>query len=291
MVFQTFRLPLSMKYSCPSPSTWALAINSLLSVLNVGLTVARKHESAFHSMWSELAQTLEEFLFSKHPSPPTLSVEDFQRDEAVDCKVILMVRDDILPFAVSMPKDFVKRIMQLLNKGSIHTTSSDSFIDTDSSKKLREEFAKTCFETLLQFSFVSKTNSEEGAITKMAVLSLLNRCQDVVRKHVDDERLSGKCPLPRPRLAEMASVLKAITTLVRSLKKAPPGNGSATLFEFYEISNLRRVYGYQVIQLYPALVDCTTSPSPNVCRALKEALHEYKDLLAPPTSSTQNGTA
>ena len=39
---------------------------------------------------------------------------------------------------------------------------------------------------------------------------------------------------------------------------------------------------HQVIQLYPSLVECTTSSSPQVCKALKEALHEYKDLLAPP---------
>jgi hypothetical protein len=68
--------------------------------------------------------------------------------------------------------------------------------DTDSSRKLREDFAKTCFETLLQFSFVSK-KSEEGAVSRVAVLSLLQRCQEVVRKYVEDERLSGKCPLPR----------------------------------------------------------------------------------------------
>jgi hypothetical protein len=43
---------------------------------------------------------------------------------------------------------------------------------------------------------VSK-KSEEGAVTRVAVLSLLQRCQEVVRKYVEDERLSGKCPLPR----------------------------------------------------------------------------------------------
>ncbi|XP_052678594.1 protein MON2 homolog [Crassostrea angulata] len=159
-------------------------------------------------------------------------MEDFQRDEAIDCKVIQMIRDDILSYSSTIPADFVKQIMKLLNRGSIHSTSSDSFIDTDSSKKLREEFAKTCFETLLQFSFINKSKGEEGGITKMAVMSLLQRCQEVVRKHVDDERLSGKCPLPRPRLAEMASVLKAITTLLRSQKQAPPGNGQFNMYRF-----------------------------------------------------------
>ena len=69
--------------------------------------------------------------------------------------------------------------------------------DTDSSRKLREEFAKTCFETLLQFSYINRSKSSEGSITKLAVLSLLQRCQEVVRKYVEDEKLSGKCPLPR----------------------------------------------------------------------------------------------
>ena len=68
--------------------------------------------------------------------------------------------------------------------------------DTESSRKLREEFAKGCFETLLQFSFITRS-ANEGSLTKMAVQSLLQRCQEVVKNYVEDERLSGKCPLPR----------------------------------------------------------------------------------------------
>lgn len=267
-IIKTFRLPLGLKYGCPSPTTWMLSINALLNILGIGLPVARKHEAAFQGMWPELALALEEFLFSKHPSPPTLSIEDFQRDETVDCKVVQVIRDDILPYAGTMPKDFIMKIMDILNKGSIHSATSDTFIDTESSRKLREEFAKGCFETLLQFSFITRS-ANEGSLTKMAVQSLLQRCQEVVKNYVEDERLSGKCPLPRPRLAEIASVLKAITTLLLSLKKASPINVEPTVW-------------HQVIHLYPSLVECTTSSSPQVCKALKEALHEYKDLLAPP---------
>ncbi|WAR26923.1 MON2-like protein, partial [Mya arenaria] len=234
----TLRQPLSLKYGCPSSSTWMLAINSLLRVLESGLPVARKNEAMFTSMWAELATTLEEFLFSKNPTPANLSIEDFQRDEALDCKVVHMLRDDILPFASTVPPEFTEKVI----------------------RKLREEFAKTCFETLLQFSYMNRSKAEDTSITKLAVISLLQRCQDVVKKYAEDERLSGKCPLPRPRLAEMASVLKAVTTLIASLKKAPQAN-----------------------------VDCTTSPSPSVCKALRDALAEYKDLLAPPAVMMQNG--
>ncbi|XP_013390078.1 protein MON2 homolog, partial [Lingula anatina] len=275
-IIKTLRVPLSAKYGCPSPTTWVLAINSLISVLIVGLPVARKHDVAYEGVWSELAHTLEEFLFSKHPTPSTASVEDYQRDEAIDCRVVQVIRDEILPYGAGMPKEFVIKIMHILNQGSIHAATTDAFIDTDSSRKLREEFAKACFETLLQFSFITNAYSTgEGTITDLAVSSMLQRCQGVIKKFVEDERLSGKCPLPRPRMAEMCSVLKAVATLLSSLKKAPQANIDPSIWS-------------QVIQLYPHLVDCTTSGSPHVSKALKESLHEFKELLAPP-SGVQNG--
>jgi hypothetical protein len=71
-------------------------------------------------------------------------------------------------------------------------------VDIDSSRKLRESFAKACFETLLQFSFSTQGGStDSGVITQLAVKSLLDRCQSVLVTFVADDRLSGKCPLPR----------------------------------------------------------------------------------------------
>lgn len=65
---------------------------------------------------------------------------------------------------------------------------------------MREEFSKVCFETLLQFSFSNKVSTpQEGYISRMALSVLLKRSQDVLRRYVEDERLSGRCPLPRYR--------------------------------------------------------------------------------------------
>lgn len=41
-VISTLRFPLSRKYDCPSQSTWKLAVNSLLTVLELGLPIARQ---------------------------------------------------------------------------------------------------------------------------------------------------------------------------------------------------------------------------------------------------------
>lgn len=83
-VIDTLHLPLSLKYTCPAPSTWKLAVTCLLAVLHKGLPLARKQPPHFAKMWPSLADTLDRFLFPADPPPS----EDVQADEAVDCQVL-----------------------------------------------------------------------------------------------------------------------------------------------------------------------------------------------------------
>ncbi|XP_070557537.1 protein MON2 homolog isoform X2 [Ptychodera flava] len=277
-IIKTLQMPLGMKYGCPSQSTWKLSIAALLEILRIALPVARNNSSNSHfmGMWSELAIALEHFLFSQQSTPPTLSIDEFQEHESIDIEVVQLLRDEVLPYPSSFPKPFMASIMSVLNRGSIHSTSTSSFTDTDTGRQLREEFAKACFETLLQFSFITESViTNEGCITKMALSALLTRCQEVLKQYVEDEKLSGKCPLPRPRMSEMSFVLKAVGTLLASLKKAKPGNVDHDTWK-------------QVIALYPNLVDCTTCTSSQVCKNLKEVLHHYHCLLSVPPTAIQN---
>lgn len=66
---------------------------------------------------------------------------------------------------------------------------------------------------------------ENGLVNKLVVTSLLQRFREVVMKYVEDEKLSGKCPLPRHRMAEITFVLQALATLASSMKKAQPEQG------------------------------------------------------------------
>uniref|UniRef100_A0A4W2DA62 Protein MON2 homolog n=1 Tax=Bos indicus x Bos taurus TaxID=30522 RepID=A0A4W2DA62_BOBOX len=277
-IIKTLRVPLSLKYSCPSESTWKLAVSSLLKVLSIGLPVARQHASSgkFDSMWPELANTFEDFLFTKSIPPDNLSIQEFQRNESIDVEVVQLISTEILPYANFIPKEFVGQIMTMLNKGSIHSQSS-SFTEAEIDIRLREEFSKMCFETLLQFSFSNKvTTPQEGYISRMALSVLLKRSQDVLHRYIEDERLSGKCPLPRQQVTEIIFVLKAVSTLIDSLKKTKPENVDGNTWA-------------QVIALYPTLVECITCSSSEVCSALKEALVPFKDFMQPPTSKVQNG--
>ncbi|XP_015249416.1 PREDICTED: protein MON2 homolog isoform X3 [Cyprinodon variegatus] len=277
-IIKTLRMPLGLKYACPSESTWKLAVSSLLKVLSIGLPVARQHASSgkFDSMWPELANAFEDFLFTKSTAPDNLSIQEFQQNESVDVEVVQLISTEILPFANFIPKDFVGQIMTMLNKGSIHS-QAPSFTEAEIDVRMREEFSKVCFETLLQFSFSNKVSTpQEGYISRMALSVLLKRAQDVLRRYVEDERLSGRCPLPRQQVTEIIFVLKAISTLMDSLKKTHPENVDGNTWA-------------QVIALYPTLVECITCSSSEVSAALKEALGPFKDFMQPPISKVQNG--
>lgn len=214
------------------------------------------------------------------------------QDEGLDVKIVEFIRDRILPNSSSIPKEFVLQIVTLLNRGSIHSPTINILpvCLESTSVRLREDFARCCFETLLQFSFFGPQGNPElfineslppeqnvGIVNKLAVNCLLQRFSDVIIKFNHDERLAGKCPLPRHRMSEISFVLKAMATLLLSLKKVPPEVVGKSVWN-------------QVISLYPHLVDCATrdSPAALVQRSLNEVLHEYASLLASPPANIEN---
>lgn len=200
-IIATLHKPLALKYNCFSSSIWKLAATSLITILKPGLKVARAHGNQFASMWSELAATLNDFLFPNMCAPADKGLDEMVSDEAMDCRLIELLKTEVLPFSNNIPKEFIMQVVILLNKGSIHSATNIKS-DNDTELTLREEFAKTCFETLLQFSLINGDNKAlvingDDLAGQLAVTSLLQRFQEVLEKYIDDEKLSGKCPLPR----------------------------------------------------------------------------------------------
>lgn len=147
--------------------------------------------------------------------------------------------------------------------------------DTEFTRKLREDFARCCFETLLQFSFFgpkgnpnlfiqsppsttvndvqTQVLTDIGLVNKLVVTSLLQRFREVIIKYVEDEKLSGKCPLPRHRMAEMSFVLQALATLASSMKKAPIESGESRVINLtIHFSCIRYIFS-AIGLLYPFL--------------------------------------
>ena len=71
---QCLRLPLSLKYDCTSPTSWRLAVLSLIQILRLGLPVVRAHPDVnVQSLWTEITCALDEFLFPKRQDAPSLN--------------------------------------------------------------------------------------------------------------------------------------------------------------------------------------------------------------------------
>ncbi len=270
---RALHVPLKQKYRCYLQSNWRLANKVLLKVLRCGLPMARSKPDLFAEFWDELAALFQDFLFPE--SIEDQKQEDKVADETIDCDMIKLLREDVLPYPKQVPTDFIRKIVVLLNKGSIHSSMTLND-DCSGSIGLREDFAKQCFETLLEFSLLdteicspsSGDNPESSVTNRLAITSLLQRFKEVLQEAIDSERLNRNIPLQRQKVAEISFVLKAIATVISSMKKASKQTVSKKTWN-------------QIIGLYPYLVQFTETNSPQIGKAVKDALLEYHDLLQP----------
>ncbi|XP_050530236.1 protein MON2 homolog isoform X2 [Daktulosphaira vitifoliae] len=285
-ILDVFSIPLAKRYEPGHQNTWKLCVVSLMSILSIGIPLARNNYRDFQLIWSPLGTLLENILFPKILPSKHQKVDEANENEVIDCQLVEFLKDEVLSQATNVPREFIMRIVVLLNKGSVLSTQNNYSYGYEVDSRLREEFAKVCFETLLQFSLVDGISADNGnlflinssiedenteAITgKLAVTALLHRFQEVVKKYCHDQSLTGKCPLPRYRMSEISFVLKAIATLIISLKKTP--------------DKVNKAIWEQLVGLYPSLVQCIkiTTNSPQVTDSLTEALNQYCDLLKSP---------
>ena len=127
-IVRALKVPLALKYQCMSSSTWKLAVSSLIAVLQTGLPVARKHQERFaKELWVDLAEALDLFLFPKSVCQvEDRSLDEIILDEGIDCQIIDLLREEVLPFSTEIPHEFILKVVVLLNKGSIHSATTST---------------------------------------------------------------------------------------------------------------------------------------------------------------------
>ncbi|XP_050555397.1 protein MON2 homolog isoform X2 [Spodoptera frugiperda] len=202
----------------------------LLQVLNTGLPLAREDPETYKEFWETLPKVLETFLFE----PPVGGGRAARQ-------LVLALRDLALRARPRLPPLHLRPLLALVRAGSLHTQPSQP-IQNEQELKEREEFARTCFETLLQYSMLEDIDSFAGVeddADPLAIVALLDRFHEVISKYTQDE--DNTEPLPRHQLSEISFVLKAVATLTDSMKKAPPGKVDAVAWD-------------KLIGLYPQLV-------------------------------------
>ena len=282
-IIRLLHVPLRQKYKCYLQSNCRIAINAMIKILRCGIPIARNcknkdNDPQFSDFWSELGEVLECFLFPEYTEEQ--KQEDRMADEAVDCHIVELVREEVLPYPNQVPTAFIRKIVVLLNKGSIHSSMTLSD-DCSGTVGLREDFAKLCFETLLEFSLLDSedissstaarlpTETSASVTNRMAITSLLQRFKEVLQDAIDGEKLNQNIPLQRQKTAEISFVLKAIGTVISSMKRAS------------KQKQVEKKTWNQIIGLYPYLVQFTNTSSPQISSSVKDALLEYHDLLQP----------
>ncbi|CAB3232969.1 unnamed protein product [Arctia plantaginis] len=231
----------------------------LLQVLGTGLPLAREQPEVYKEFWETLPKVLETFLFEPPVGGGRLARQ-----------LVVAVREQALRARPRLPAHHLRALLALVRAGSLHTQPPQP-IQNEQELKEREEFARTCFETLLQFSMLEDIDSFAGVdddTDPLAIVALLDRFQEVISKYTQDD--DNPEPLPRHQLSEISFVLKAVATLTESMKKAPPGKVDAVAWQ-------------KLIGVYPLLVGVAGSARAGGCAgALREALLQFGALLAAP---------
>ncbi|KAM3959984.1 LOW QUALITY PROTEIN: mon2 homolog, regulator of endosome-to-Golgi trafficking [Aphomia sociella] len=242
------------------PDETAQIASLLLQVLATALPLARESPEEYKDFWETLPTVLETFMFK----PPVGGGGSARA-------LVSLVRDEALHAAPLVPASARARLLALVRAGSLHA-QPPADIQNEQELREREEFARTCFETLLQFSMLEDIGSLSGVDNEtdpLAIVALLDRFQEVISRYTNEEDSTE--PLPRHQISEISFVLKAVATLTESMKKAPPGKVDAVAWQ-------------KLIGLYPSLVRLAAwrGAGAGVGAALREALLQFAALLSAP---------
>ncbi|QQP38007.1 Uncharacterized protein FKW44_018469, partial [Caligus rogercresseyi] len=118
----------------------------------------------------------------------------------------------ILPYPVSVPEFFIRKVVVLLNRGSIHTS-----VNKDHSLGFREDLLKAASKPYLNAVDLFSLGTllpplAELPDQQLAIITLLVRFKDVLSEATENDKLYQNMPLPRTKIAEITFVLKAIAT-------------------------------------------------------------------------------
>ena len=119
-IVNTIKTPLVIKYKCIKQSSWQIAMEVLLNVLENSLGDIKEKEK-FADVWTSIQETFDAFLFPSVKPPNDRTPDKLEEDEAIDCSVIEFLKNKVLDQPSLFPHSFILSIMVILNKGSIHS--------------------------------------------------------------------------------------------------------------------------------------------------------------------------
>ncbi|XP_039250007.2 protein MON2 homolog [Styela clava] len=274
LILSALHIPLSKRHNAKTKSTWLLAVDSLMHVMQTGMPVVRQYSqsSYFDKLWDVLYQCIENFLFPVSQTPADLSVEEQATQEKLDVKLVQLLKNEVLPHNSSIPSKFISNIIEMLNKGSSHiVTMNNTDIHVHGAREL---FRQACFDTLLQFSIITKKsnsksndshNSHSTELTDLSLESLIKQCHTSLLSYLEQDRLTLRYPIPQEQVNDTMRLLQFMDTLLKSLIENPKSADQS--------------FWKQFLDLYPVLVNCISCSSPEFRTWIAKLLLHYNTFI------------
>ncbi|XP_011003788.1 PREDICTED: protein MON2 homolog isoform X2 [Populus euphratica] len=226
-IIQTLGRCMTTRRDNPDGSLWRVAVEGFNKIivddisgftLNCG-TDSKISKTASMRIWKEVADVYEIFLvgYCGRAIPSnSLSSDALRADEALEMTILNILGDKILKSPVDAPSEILQRLVLTMDRCASRTCSLP--IETVELMPLHcSRFSLACLRTLFSLSScdeASDWNMTRCEVSKISILVLLTRCEDIFKRFLIDENDLGERPLPTTRLEEIIYVLQELANLI-----------------------------------------------------------------------------
>jgi hypothetical protein len=218
--------------------------------------------------WEGLLSLLESII-----SPPEGALAQMSRNnleeivklgESMDIKLIEFVKKEMIPISMTKSAALQWRLVSLLDSGC------NNYYRAFHSQELsmHNSLSSVCLSGLFELSR-AQTHEKEDEIENLSVKIakrttpvLISKCQDLLKKFANEEKLLGQMPLPKGRIFELLEVLENLRT-----------------FEIPEGVLERPGKKAHLIELFPQLCELITAKEQEVKESLKQVFLEIANQL------------
>ncbi|CAN8255686.1 unnamed protein product [Cochlearia groenlandica] len=226
-VIQNLRRCMMTRRDNPDGSLWKVAaegFNRLLvedvKICSVGgETDLKISKTARTRIWKEIGDVYEIFLVGycgRALSSNSLPAAALKSNESLEIALLDGLGDIILKSAVDAPKEVLERLVSTLDRCASRTSSLP--VETvELMPSHCSTFSLTCLEKLFSLSsFSSETenwHSTRAEVSKIAIVTLMDRCIFILNRFLIDESNLGKRQIPVTRLEEIIFTLQKLDSL------------------------------------------------------------------------------
>ncbi|XP_042986113.1 protein MON2 homolog isoform X8 [Carya illinoinensis] len=171
-------------------------------------------------IWKEVADVYEIFLIGycgRALPSNSLSSVALRADESLEMTILNVLGDEILKSSIDAPLNILQRLVFTLDRCASRTCSLP--IETvELMPSHCSRFSLTCLQKLFTLSSYCKEtddwNLARSEVSKISIMTLMDRCQYILNRFLVDEVELGDRPLPRARLEEIIFVLQELARLI-----------------------------------------------------------------------------